>query len=76
MMFGPHPHDIATVRPQVEIPLALDTNLRGWHIAYSIDLDYVEVDPEVVRNTKEVLEIFRSLGADIEPVKLGWTDLR
>jgi len=74
LMSGPHPHDIATVRPKAEIPLAFDTNLSGWRIAYSIDLDYVEVDPEVVRNTEEILEIFRSLGAYIEPVKLGWTD--
>lgn len=74
VMSGPHPRDIASVQPKVDIPLDLDTDLRGWRIAYSIDFDYVEVDPEVARNTLETLEIFRSLGAEVEPVKLGWTD--
>jgi len=71
---GPHSRDIATVHPKIEIPLDLDTDLRGFRIAYSIDLDYVEVDPEVARNTLETIEIFRSLGADVEPVELGWTN--
>ncbi|MCH7596881.1 MAG: amidase, partial [Planctomycetes bacterium] len=74
VMSGPHPRDIASVQPKVDIPLDLDTDLRGWRIAYSIDFDYVEVDPEVARNTLETLEIFRSLGAEVDPVKLGWTD--
>lgn len=72
-MSGPHPRDIATVRPKIDIPLDLDTDLRGWRIAYSIDLGYVEVEDEVARNTLELLEVFRSLGAGVEEVKLGWT---
>jgi amidase len=70
---GPHPRDIATVREKVEIPLRFDADLRGWRIAYSMDLGYVQVDPEVVRNTEEALDVFRSLGALVEEVKLGWT---
>jgi len=73
VMSGPHPRDIATVKPKIEIPLDLDTNLKGWRIAYSIDLDYVEVDPDVTANTLETLEIFRSLGAVVEEVELGWS---
>ena len=72
-MSGPHPRDIATVRPKIEIPLELDTDLRGWRIAYSIDLGYVEVEPEVRSNTLEVLDIFRDRGATVEEAKLGWT---
>jgi amidase len=73
VMSGPHPRDISTVKPKIEIPLDLDTNLKGWRIAYSIDLGYVEVDPDVVANTLEMLEVFRSLGARVEEVKLGWS---
>jgi amidase len=72
-MSGPHPRDIATVRPKIEIPLELDTDLRGWRIAYSIDLGYAEVEPEVRHNTLEVLDVFRDRGATVEEVKLGWT---
>jgi amidase len=73
VMSGPHPRDIATVRPKIEIPLDLDTDLKGWRIAYSIDLGYVEVDPDVVANTLLTLEVFRSLGAVVEEIKLGWS---
>ena len=73
VMSGPHPRDIATLRPKLDIPLDLDTHLKGWRIAYSIDLGYVEVDPEVVANTHETLEAFRSLGAVVEEVKLDWS---
>jgi amidase len=72
-MSGPHPHDIATLRPKVEIPLDLDTDVRGWRVAYSLDLGYVDVDPEICDNTLTVLEIFRDLGAIVEEVKLDWS---
>ena len=32
-----------------------------------------EVDPEVQKNTLAALEVFRSLGATVEEVDLGWT---
>jgi amidase len=70
---GPHPRDIASVREEVEIPLRFDADLRGWRIAYSMDLGYVEVDAEVSRNTEAALQVFRSLGAVVEEVELDWT---
>ena len=48
-------------------------SLRGLKVAYSIDFDYVNVDPDVRRNTLAVVEMFRSLGAQANEVKLGWT---
>ena len=69
-----NPRDIATVYPKIEIPLDLATDLTGWRIAYSIDLDYIEVDAEIRANTLERLEVFRSLGAVVEEVELGWTE--
>jgi amidase len=74
VMSGPHPKDIATVRPKIDIPSPLDTDLRGWRIAYSIDLGYVEVEPEVASNTLATLDLFREFGATVEEVRLGWTD--
>lgn len=72
VMAGPHPLDIATVRPKLTIPKEFKP-IKGWKIAYSIDLGYFEVDPEVVRNTHETLAMLRDLGAKVEEVDLGWS---
>lgn len=69
---GPHPLDIAGLKPKLTLPTAYD-DIKGWRIAYSIDLGYQEVDPEVRHNTLAALEVFRSLGAVVEEVDLGWT---
>ncbi len=69
---GHHPKDIVTLKPKLRIP-ETPGDIKGWKIAYSIDLDYFEVDPEVCANTERALAVFRSLGASVEPVELGWT---
>ncbi len=71
-MVGPHPRDVTSLRPKLEIPAALE-GISGWRIASSIDLGYVEVDPEVVRNTQNALGVFRDLGCRVDEVELGWT---
>ncbi len=70
---GPHPLDHDSLRDTVTLP-AKAVSIKGMKIAYSIDLGYVEVDPEVRQNTLAALEIFRGLGAKIDEVKLGWTE--
>lgn len=69
---GPHPHDHDSLPADVRLPLA-PASIRGMRIAYSIDFDYVEVDAEVRRNTLAALDVFKRLGAMIEPVALGWS---
>ncbi|QGX97403.1 amidase [Roseovarius faecimaris] len=73
VMAGPHPLDITTVRPKLSIPAELKP-IKGWKIAFSMDLGYFEVDPEVVRNTRALLDRLRDLGAEVEEVDLGWTE--
>jgi amidase len=73
VMAGPHPKDIATVRPKLTIPKQLKP-IKGMKIAWSMDLGYFEVDPEVVRNTHATLDKLRDLGAIVEEVDLGWTE--
>jgi Asp-tRNA(Asn)/Glu-tRNA(Gln) amidotransferase A subunit family amidase len=70
---GPHPRDVASLRPKLEIPDELG-DIRGWRIAYSPDLGFFEVDAEVRRNTEAALEVFRDLGCEVEQVSLPWTD--
>ncbi len=70
---GPHPLDIASLKPKITIPTAFD-GIEGWRIAYSIDLGYKTVHPEVRRLTLAALDVFRGLGATVEEVDLGWTE--
>lgn len=69
---GPHPLDHDSIRQRVKLPLTAES-IKGMKIAYSIDLGYVEVDENVRRNTLAALEVFRSLGAKVSEVDLGWT---
>lgn len=71
VMSGPHPRDIATVKPKLTLP-AKFKDIKGWRIGYSIDLGMFEVDKQVEANTREALSVFKSLGAKVEEVDLKW----
>lgn len=71
VMAGPSPLDIATLRPKLRLPLDYRP-IKGWKIAFSMDLGSFEVDTEVRKNTLAACDIFRSLGATVEEVDLGW----
>ena len=73
VMSGPHPEDITSLRPKLRIPANLEGDLKGWRIAYSPRLDGFDVDSEVEHNTAAAVEVFRSLGAKVEEVSLGWS---
>jgi amidase len=69
---GPSPSDIASLRPKLRLPTQYKP-IKGWRIACSIDLGFFNVDKEVAANTRAALDVFRSLGATVEEVDLGWT---
>ena len=69
---GPHPQDIATLRPKLRLPQKY-APIKDWKIAFSMDLGFFEVDQEVQNNTLNALQVFRDLGATVEEVDLGWT---
>ena len=71
VMCGPSPTDIASLRPKLTLPTRYRP-ITGWKIAWSMDLGGFEVDPEVRANTMAALKVFRSLGATVEEVDLGW----
>lgn len=73
VMSGPSPLDISTLRPKLTLPTTYKP-IKGWKIAFSMDLGFFEVDREVQKNTLAALEVFRSLGATVEEVDLGWTE--
>ena len=72
VMSGPHPRDIATVKPKVRLPLEYES-VKGMKIAWSMDLGFYEVDKDVQKNTKAALKKLQDAGAIIEEVDLGWT---
>jgi Asp-tRNA(Asn)/Glu-tRNA(Gln) amidotransferase A subunit family amidase len=69
---GPHPLDHDSIRTRINLPTEAQS-INGMKIAYSLDFGYVNLDPEVRKNTLAAIAIFKSLGAIIEEVDLGWT---
>lgn len=71
VMSGPHPQDIASLRPKLRLPTDYPP-IKDWKIAFSMDLGFFEVDPEVQANTLAAVKVFRDLGATVDEVDLGW----
>ena len=72
VMSGQHVEDRCSIRELLSLP---DTykSIKGWKIAFSMDLGYFGVDPEVQVNTRRALEVFRSFGCEIVEVAVGWS---
>lgn len=51
-----------------------EESISGWTVAWSPDLGYGRVDPEVARITEEAAAVFESLGCRVETVATGWDD--
>jgi amidase len=73
VMSGPSDRDLATLPDRVDLPAQLE-GIAGFRVAYSLDLGYVSLDPEVRAAVLAALELLRDLGCTIDPVELGWTD--
>jgi Asp-tRNA(Asn)/Glu-tRNA(Gln) amidotransferase A subunit family amidase len=68
---GPHPSDIASIRPKLEIPGEL-APIAGMRIAFSADLGCYQVDADVAVNTRAAAERLRDAGAAVEEIGLPW----
>ena len=64
----------ATPYAQTDYQRSLDGGVDGLRIAYSADLGYVSVDPEVAALVEEAVNVFRDLGAEVEQVDPGFDD--
>ncbi|MHC8604290.1 amidase [Arenicellales bacterium IMCC58067] len=71
VLSGPHPQDIASLRPKLRLPADYPP-IKDWKIAFSMNLGFFEVDPEVQANTLAAVKVFRDLGATVDEVDLGW----
>jgi len=72
VLAGPHPGDVASLRPRLEIPAGLE-GIEGMRIAMAVPLGDYPMDPEVAANSLAAAEIFRAAGAVVEPVDLPWS---
>jgi Asp-tRNA(Asn)/Glu-tRNA(Gln) amidotransferase A subunit family amidase len=68
---GPHPSDVASIRPKLEIPSLLEP-VAGMRIALSVDLGCYEVDADVAANTLAAADRLRDAGASVHEVGLPW----
>jgi aspartyl-tRNA(Asn)/glutamyl-tRNA(Gln) amidotransferase subunit A len=68
---GPHPTDVASIRPKLEIPWPPEP-VRGLRIAFSTDLGCYHVAPEVAACAEQAADRLRDAGATVVPVDLPW----
>ena len=52
--------------------MGLEQGVRGLRIAYSPDLGYAKVDPEVASLVKDAVKVFQDLGAKVEEKNPGF----
>jgi aspartyl-tRNA(Asn)/glutamyl-tRNA(Gln) amidotransferase subunit A len=69
---GPHPADITSLRPKLEIPRRLE-GVDGLRSALSIDLGSWTVDDEVAANTRACADALAEAGAKVEEVEIPWS---
>ena len=68
---GPHPSDIASIRPKLKIPGEL-APITGMRIAFSADLGCYQVDTDVAANTRTAADRLREAGAVVEEIGMPW----
>ncbi len=75
VLAGPDPRDPVSMR-EAPPDFAADRNggVAGWRVAWSPDLGYAGVEPEVVRVTETAARVFEELGAVVETPPLVLED--
>ena len=68
---GPHPSDVASIRPKLEIPGRLPP-ISGMRIALSVNLGCYDVGDDVAANTRAAAGRLADAGATITEVSLPW----
>lgn len=70
---GQHPMDIMSLPGKIEIPEKM-ADAKGMRVAYSPNLGYFEIDPEVAENTAAAVKRLESIGCKVDRVDLDWDD--
>ncbi len=67
---GPHPRDIVSLRPKLEIPSQLE-GIRGLRVGLSVNLGDYPVDPDVEREARTAAAALGDAGATVVEVDPG-----
>lgn len=70
---GPHPNDRNSLPEKLVYPEGPES-IAGLRVAWSSDLSYRAVDPEVLANTKCALHLLEELGCAVQRVEPGWSE--
>ncbi len=75
VLAGPDYRDPVSMRETPpDFSADLNGGVQGWRIAWSPDLGYAGVDPEVVRVTEAAARVFEEMGAVVETPQLSLED--
>lgn len=75
VMAGPDDRDLTSLASSPEPYLArLEADMTGKRIAFSADLGYLRVDPEIKAIVADAVRAFEEMGAIVEPVAQLWPD--
>lgn len=75
VMAGFDPADpLSLPSDQVDYVAALDRGVEGARVAWSADLGYATVDPEIREICLEAVSAFTALGCVVEEADPGWSD--
>jgi Asp-tRNA(Asn)/Glu-tRNA(Gln) amidotransferase A subunit family amidase len=70
---GQHPSSLYSLPDPPALPNRL-APIKGWRIAWSLDLGFFSVAPDVKARTLAALKTFEALGCTVEEVKLDWDE--
>jgi aspartyl-tRNA(Asn)/glutamyl-tRNA(Gln) amidotransferase subunit A len=74
-MAGPDDRDVTSLESSPEDFVGrLEEGIAGLRVAYSPDLGYLKVDPEVAEPVHEAALAFQELGCTVEETNPGWGD--
>ena len=74
-MAGPDDRDAASLESEPEDFVGqLEAGIKGLKVAYSPDLGYLRVDPEIAVSVQAAALAFEQLGCRVETVDPGWGD--
>lgn len=75
VMAGPDSRDPTSMREAPpDFSAGLADSVRGLRVAWSSDLGYAAVDPEVASITRQAADVFQELGANVEETSLKLED--
>lgn len=75
VMAGFDPRDRLSLDPKIpSFVAACDGGVAGLRVAWSRDMGYAVVDPEVGDIAARAAAVFRDLGCEVEEVNPGWDD--